>query len=722
MADEQPPDSAVTHPRPTDSELADTQAAPAVDATSKVARGTLAARTVGRFRIDATLGSGGMGDVYRAYDPVLDRDVALKVLRSNGSADDPQRLRRVIREARAAAALTHPNTVTIFEVGEAEHEVFIAMELLDGEDLRAVLDRGDAPREDQLRWLLDAARALDAAHERGLVHRDVKPENMFVCKGGLLKLLDFGIAKRDDEAAVASTGSDLGPSSLRTSEGRRVGTPRYMAPEQHAGDATDARTDEYAWGLVAFELLAGTHIAVEARTMTRDGPEAVAARTGEAPEAIEAQNTADDRLAMLRAKALDVPDPILRAIARALEPRKEDRYESMAKVIAAFDERAAPRPHRSRGRVVWLAVIGAALLAAAVGGARALRGARATSLPPACRVESTRSLTLGPDDRFAVMTDGALIVARDVRRGIVLDHETAIGTKPVLRSSMLSMLGKDIQEIEMHGVDYAGEPALFAIASGSASKMVLFGAYGLSSQVSKNVPVPAPITGHAVAPLGKGLLFVVTSSLNTTGQPTVPTTTLYHLDQDLRAVPQFVVEGGASTAPAIAVEGERVAVAYVTLSGIRFVFLDERLARMGDVQTVAPTRAIPAAAFAGASPAIFWTADADGKTRLTVSTFDPSNATLSAPRLAIDEPTRANAPLAMRLPDGRWTVAWVSAVGGRATLRVSPVGGGAVLTGPSDIVTSAKIEAVDATATADGIAYWWHESESLVRIARVTCR
>jgi serine/threonine-protein kinase len=139
-----------------------------------------------------------MGDVFRAYDTVLDRAVALKVLHTDRSADNGQRMRRVVREARAAAALVHPNAVTVFDDGEADNEVFIAMELLEGEELRSVLERGTATLAEKLRWLLEAARALAAAHERGLVHRDVKPENMFVCKGGTLKLLAFGIAKRDD--------------------------------------------------------------------------------------------------------------------------------------------------------------------------------------------------------------------------------------------------------------------------------------------------------------------------------------------------------------------------------------------------------------------------------------------------------------------------------------------------------------------------------------------
>jgi serine/threonine protein kinase len=168
------------------------------------------------------------------------------------------------------------------------------------------------------------------------VHRDVKPENMFVCSGGTLKLLDFGIAKReDDDGAVPAAAVDMGPSSLRTTEGRRIGTPRYMAPEQHAGDATDPRTDEYAWGLVAFELLLGAraHVVADLRTKTTDGSDASPV------PALVAQ-----RLEVLRAAAPEVSEHVVAAIGRALAPKKEDRFPSMAPIIAALEAKLEPKP------------------------------------------------------------------------------------------------------------------------------------------------------------------------------------------------------------------------------------------------------------------------------------------------------------------------------------------------------------------------------------------
>ena len=206
-----------------------------------------------------------MGRVYRAYDRRLDRNVALKVLRAphetrEGSATDGRTLdsegsARMLREARAAAALDHPNAVAVFDVGEAAGLAFIAMELLEGRPLRAYVGDPAVPVERRLRWLLDVAHALAAAHNRGLVHRDIKPENVMVRSDGFVKVLDFGIARRIGFHADANAATEDG--RLVTESGELVGTPLYMAPEQLRGDPMDGRADQFAWGVVAFELLTG---------------------------------------------------------------------------------------------------------------------------------------------------------------------------------------------------------------------------------------------------------------------------------------------------------------------------------------------------------------------------------------------------------------------------------------------------------------------------------
>jgi serine/threonine-protein kinase len=213
-----------------------------------------------RYVIEELLGEGGMARVYRAHDPRLSRRVALKVLRVDSnrapeSAADASV--RVMREARAAAALDHPNAISVFDVGEADGQLFIAMELVVGKSLRAFVDDASVRWETKLRWMVDAARALGAAHERGLVHRDVKPENIMVRSDGVVKVLDFGIAKRMRVDVAASNTLDEGRSQS-TLGGGIVGTPRYLSPEQLRGDVVDGRADQFAWAVTTFELLTGS--------------------------------------------------------------------------------------------------------------------------------------------------------------------------------------------------------------------------------------------------------------------------------------------------------------------------------------------------------------------------------------------------------------------------------------------------------------------------------
>ena len=220
--------------------------------------------------IDAPLGHGGMGEIYRAHDERLQRSVALKVLAASAGegAPTPGRPRsegatRMLREARSAAALEHPNVVAIYDVGEVNEPeslrgtMFIAMELIKGKTLRDSIVDGRVPLATKLRWLADVARALGAAHEKGLVHRDVKPENVMIRDDGVVKVLDFGIAKKASNAHVDPTSSTERFVVPTTAEGTLMGTPMYMAPEQLRGEPLDGRTDQFAWGVVAYELLAG---------------------------------------------------------------------------------------------------------------------------------------------------------------------------------------------------------------------------------------------------------------------------------------------------------------------------------------------------------------------------------------------------------------------------------------------------------------------------------
>jgi eukaryotic-like serine/threonine-protein kinase len=228
---------------------------PAPDIAATPLRGSLAVREalpsrIGRYAITGKLGQGGMGVVYAARDEQLERTVALKKMSS--LADDETARKRFLREARAAASVNHPNICQLYEIGEDGGELFIAMELLEGEALAARLLRGALSVSETLPIGLGILAALQALHGRGIVHRDLKPSNVFLTPHGV-KLLDFGLARTSDPDLARP------PDSLAdlTRTGMVVGTPRYMAPEQVTGDSPDARTDLFAAGAILFEMLAG---------------------------------------------------------------------------------------------------------------------------------------------------------------------------------------------------------------------------------------------------------------------------------------------------------------------------------------------------------------------------------------------------------------------------------------------------------------------------------
>jgi serine/threonine protein kinase len=237
---------------------------------------------VGPYEIRGFVGQGGMGQVYRAFDPRLERTIALKIIivpesaRSSGpggsgsiggsggsgggggSNDSARQLvgdisARMLREARAVASLSHPNVVAIYDVGESEGRLFLAMEYVVGSPLRNLVGNAELPLSRRVRWLIDVARALEAAHKSGVVHRDIKPENVMVREDGGIKVLDFGIARR----TISKGGTDQQHIDTVTGGGSIAGTPVYMAPEQIKGGDVDARCDQFAWGVMAYELVTG---------------------------------------------------------------------------------------------------------------------------------------------------------------------------------------------------------------------------------------------------------------------------------------------------------------------------------------------------------------------------------------------------------------------------------------------------------------------------------
>src|SRR5687768_2258155 len=202
---------------------------------------------LGAYEIVAPLGAGGMGEVYRARDPRLGRDVAVKIL-PPAFAESEERLRRFEQEARAAGVLSHPNLLTVFDVGMHEHMPFIVSELLDGETLRERLLHGALPLRRAIDLAVQIAVGVAAAHEKSIVHRDLKPENIFITSDERIKLLDFGLAKvlSDD----TRDGPDAPTLQLVTDAGTVLGTPGYMSPEQVQAMALDWRTDVFSFGIV----------------------------------------------------------------------------------------------------------------------------------------------------------------------------------------------------------------------------------------------------------------------------------------------------------------------------------------------------------------------------------------------------------------------------------------------------------------------------------------
>jgi len=208
---------------------------------------------LGSYEIVSSLGQGGMGEVYRARDLKLGREVAIKVLASE-LASDSERLRRFEQEARAASALSHPNIVHIYDVGESEGTRYIVMELAEGTTLRRVLDEAPLPPERLLEIARQLADGLAKAHAGGIVHRDLKPENVMVSEDGLVKILDFGLAK----LSIPSWAIDPEMATLaRTRHGMLIGTVEYMSPEQASGKSADARSDQFSLGLILYEMATG---------------------------------------------------------------------------------------------------------------------------------------------------------------------------------------------------------------------------------------------------------------------------------------------------------------------------------------------------------------------------------------------------------------------------------------------------------------------------------
>lgn len=269
---------------------------------------------LGPYEIQSLVGAGGMGEVYRVHDSRLDRTVAVKILPASFSADR-ERLNRFAQEARAAAALNHPNILSIFDIGEQGGAPYVVSELLEGETLRARLKTGPLPIRRVIDYALQVARGLAAAHEKGIVHRDLKPENLFITNDGRVKILDFGLAKLTKPEANES--GDAPTVQVATEAGLVMGTAGYMSPEQVRGKAADNRSDIFAFGTILYEMISGKrafHGESAADTMS-------AILKEETPELSET--------------ARNVPPGLERIVRHCLEKHPSQRFQSAGDL--AFD-------------------------------------------------------------------------------------------------------------------------------------------------------------------------------------------------------------------------------------------------------------------------------------------------------------------------------------------------------------------------------------------------
>ena len=294
---------------------------------------------LGPYEILGPLGAGGMGEVYRARDERLRRDVAVKVLPASYSSD-PERLRRFEQEAQAAGALNHPNILAIHDVGSVDGSPYVVSELLEGETLRSRLVGGALPQRKAIEYSVQIAHGLAAAHEKGIVHRDLKPENLFVTKDGRVKILDFGLAKLTQPESGAGQQTNLPTEGAGTEPGVVLGTLGYMAPEQVRGKPADARSDIFSFGAILYEMLSGKrafHGESAADTMS-------AIQTKEPPDLSETNRS--------------IAPGLERVVRHCLEKSPEERFHSahdLAFDLQALSGDSAAGPRAAAGSAPGLA-------------------------------------------------------------------------------------------------------------------------------------------------------------------------------------------------------------------------------------------------------------------------------------------------------------------------------------------------------------------------------
>jgi hypothetical protein len=383
---------------------------------------TLTAGTrLGPYEILSPLGAGGMGEVWKARDTRLEREVAIKVLPASFSAD-PDRLRRFEQEARAAGLLNHPNVTAIFDIGEHDGAPYVVQELLEGETLRGTLAGGRLPPRKAIDFAIQIAHGLAAAHEKGIVHRDLKPENLFVTRDGRIKILDFGLAKLTSSKSGGTSLTELPTETAGTEPGIVLGTVGYMSPEQVRGQPADSRSDIFTLGAILYEMLSGR------RPFRGDSAaETISAILKEDPPELSATNRS-------------ISPGLERVVRHCLEKNPEQRFQSardLAFDLEVLSDVSAPGAVRPRSvssltaRSARIAGAAAALLSAGILGALVTRWlARPAPVPVFQQLTFRRGSIISA--RFS--PDGKTVVYAAALEGAHPELYTAQENSPESRS------------------------------------------------------------------------------------------------------------------------------------------------------------------------------------------------------------------------------------------------------------------------------------------------
>ena len=431
-------------------------------------------QTLAQYRIEQSIGAGGMGEVFRAHDTKLGRDVAIKVL-PQAVARDAHTLARFEREARAIAAVSHPNILAIYDFVSQDDTSFVVTELLQGETLRERLTQGALAPRKAAELGRQVARGLAAAHDAGIVHRDMKPENLFLTEDGRVKILDFGLATDRGDAAGGGQQTEAATRTSLTAPGTVLGTVGYMSPEQVRGEATDNRSDIFSFGAVLYEMVTGV------RPFARDThAETMTAILKEEPPELESSPAG-------------VPPGLALIVRRCLEKRPGERFqsahdlafslESLSSVTvpsgstAAFTEVARPRVHPGVGWLAGLTVLGLVVGAAVT---YVLLPRAEPSEPATFSIMSTRRGTVtngrfDPGSASAIYSatwDGGPLMLYQGRRGTSTSEPLSVGEADLLSVSSGGELALSLDRRFPLGWEAIGTLAV-ATPGGAAPKRIL---------------------------------------------------------------------------------------------------------------------------------------------------------------------------------------------------------------------------------------------------------